>query len=302
MSSITAQPVVCGVDESSEARAAAHLAGVLAARLDVPLILAHVCQPAASASAAPPPLGGAALGHPTLAYMEEVEERARETGRTLLDDLGRTLPVAAQTELLTGDTVRALGELADEREASLLVVGAHRRGALARAVSGTAWCRLAIEDHCPVVVVPSDVDVSAAGPVVAGFDGSEDSERAVLTAAALAATLGERLLIVNVVGDTATDVPLDAVTAQRLRHAATAAVDTGEVHSDSPRPSIDAQSVIRHGEPHEQLARAAADEGASLIVTGSRGRGPWRAAVLGSVSAGVAEIAPRPVVIVPPIT
>ena len=287
MSSISAQPVVCGVDESSEARAAAHLAGELAARLDVPLILAHVAQPPASAAAAPPAMGGAAVAQLTIRYLAELEERARRGARTLLDDVSRTLAVHPENEVLAGDPVAGLGRLADDRDASLLVVGAHVRGALRRAVRGAAWPRLATEDHCPVVVVPEPAVVSTTGPVVAGFDGSEQSERAVVVGAWLAAALGERLLVVSVVHDD-DDPVLDAAATERLRRAASAAVD--------------ARTIVLHGEPHEQIAHVAEEEAASLIVTGSRGRGPWRSAVLGSVSSRLVEIAPRPVVIVAPST
>ena len=54
------------------------------------------------------------------------------------------------------------------------------------------------------------------------------------------------------------------------------------------------------GEPAETLTRAASDRNAALLVLGSRGRGPFRAALLGSVSARVARLADRPVLVVPP--
>ena len=60
MTPFSPHPVVCGVDESPEARAAAHLAAALAGRAGAPLVLAHVGPPSQSAAAAPPPVGGAA--------------------------------------------------------------------------------------------------------------------------------------------------------------------------------------------------------------------------------------------------
>jgi nucleotide-binding universal stress UspA family protein len=55
---------------------------------------------------------------------------------------------------------------------------------------------------------------------------------------------------------------------------------------------------VRLGDPAVVLAEVAADSGAELIVVGSRGRGAWRSAVLGSVSSDVARLAPCPVMIV----
>ena len=53
-------------------------------------------------------------------------------------------------------------------------------------------------------------------------------------------------------------------------------------------------------EPADTLTRRASREGAKVLVVGSRGRGPLRAALLGSVSRVLATRAPLPVVAVPP--
>ena len=52
------------------------------------------------------------------------------------------------------------------------------------------------------------------------------------------------------------------------------------------------------GDAAEALARAARDERAWLAVTGTRGRGPLRGGLFGSVSAGLVRAAGRPVVLV----
>jgi nucleotide-binding universal stress UspA family protein len=53
------------------------------------------------------------------------------------------------------------------------------------------------------------------------------------------------------------------------------------------------------GIPAERLADLADDEGANLIVVGSRGRGAFKAAFLGSVSTSLIGIARCPVLVVP---
>jgi nucleotide-binding universal stress UspA family protein len=54
------------------------------------------------------------------------------------------------------------------------------------------------------------------------------------------------------------------------------------------------------GFPAERLAEIADEEDAELIVVGSRGRGAFKAAFLGSVSNSLVGIARCPVMIVPP--
>ena len=60
-----------------------------------------------------------------------------------------------------------------------------------------------------------------------------------------------------------------------------------------------ADRVVDLGHPAE-LLRAVIDEKTALAVVGSRGRGPGRAALLGSISHALAGSSPCPVVVVPP--
>lgn len=55
---------------------------------------------------------------------------------------------------------------------------------------------------------------------------------------------------------------------------------------------------VEDGDPVEGLARAAREQRACLAVTGTRGRGPLRGQLLGSVSTGLVRTAGRPVVLV----
>ena len=61
-----------------------------------------------------------------------------------------------------------------------------------------------------------------------------------------------------------------------------------------------AATRISFGAAIDVLVRVAAEEEAALLVVGCRGQGHLRAALLGSVSAGVCRSAPCPVVVVPP--
>jgi nucleotide-binding universal stress UspA family protein len=55
---------------------------------------------------------------------------------------------------------------------------------------------------------------------------------------------------------------------------------------------------VEHGDPADALAGAARDQRACLVVTGTRGHGPLRGGLFGSVSVGLVRAAGRPVMLV----
>jgi len=60
---------------------------------------------------------------------------------------------------------------------------------------------------------------------------------------------------------------------------------------------VEADSALLHGSPDEALPEAA--EGLDLLLMGSRGYGPLKGALLGSVSAKLIAASPCPVLVVP---
>src|SRR5687768_10471233 len=143
--------------------------------------------------------------------------------------------------------------------------------------------------------------------ILCGVDGSADSELALKTAVRLSSRLGLKLVIAHVAeaayipysaaapfgGMAGRDAVVAEVDAQEevaerlLEHVALKAGLTGVEH----RASV--------GQPAERLADLADEEDAELIVVGSRGRGAFKAAFLGSVSNDLIGVARCPVVIVP---
>jgi nucleotide-binding universal stress UspA family protein len=142
--------------------------------------------------------------------------------------------------------------------------------------------------------------------IVCGIDGSPDARAALVHATELADRLEARLVLAHVVEPTpspyATIGPLTGATpplfGTLVEREAEGERLLGEVAETA---GIDgAERRVVTGLPAERLADLADDEQAQLIVVGSRGRGPLRSALLGSVSTSLIGLARCPVLVVPP--
>jgi nucleotide-binding universal stress UspA family protein len=138
------------------------------------------------------------------------------------------------------------------------------------------------------------------GSVVVGVDGSPASEAAVEWAVRYATTRRRPLAIVKATGDPGNSVEiLGSAEARRvLRTKARRITDytLGVVKRLAPDLEVDVTT------PVEDARQALVDfsDRASIIVLGTRGRGPVRSMMLGSVSTAVAAHAQCPVAVVRP--
>jgi nucleotide-binding universal stress UspA family protein len=258
--------IVSGVDGSEESRVAATVAADLAQALDLRLVIAHAADD--------PPT----FPYGDLRLTEIQRRRGVQAVQRLFGTIAEGLSVVPETRIVYGNPVDALNRVATEEQAELLVVGSRGRSGIAAALSGSVSTRLASEGVVPVLVVSDEAGVRSVGgertdgAVVSGVDGSLESTRALRLAADLADRMGRTLHPVYAAGRPADDLPADAVGTP--------------VETDL-------------GDPVDVLRSRALDADARLIVVGSRGRGPLRGALLGSVSASLAASAPAPVLVVP---
>jgi nucleotide-binding universal stress UspA family protein len=137
--------------------------------------------------------------------------------------------------------------------------------------------------------------------VVACVDGSDLSPAVVRTGQRLAERLGLALMLLHVAPPTEAPGVSAAIAGQARLHEeerrdAEALLEriAGEAGLGS-----DVRRRAEIGRAARVILDVCADEGAELVVLGSRGRGELKAALLGSVSASVAAHAPCPCVIVP---
>ena len=138
--------------------------------------------------------------------------------------------------------------------------------------------------------------------------GSPDSRAALEVAADLSKRLGSRLILAHVaeVGHVpyAAAYPLGGLAGPvAVANEIDAGEEVGERLLDQAADAarlVDAERRVEVGVPAERLADVADEEDAQLIVVGSRGRGAFKAAFLGSVSNSLVGVARCPVLIVPP--
>ena len=278
----TDAPIICGVDGSRGSRAAARTATTLADQLRCGLVLVHVVP-----SRPPMPLAAVPVaGHPVgTAQMAELDQLESEAGfASVSDDLADHAEHVIEHSH-AADRLLAVG---DARDARLIAVGTRGTSKARSALLGSVSQELAAGASRPVLVVPdrqtvSTDDTLGPGPVVCGVDGSDEAQAAARVAARMADELHAALTLVSVRAPRAGSD--DFASALEAVSVAT--------------PAEHVERLAVSGDPANELARAASDRRAALLVVGSRGRGPVRAALLGSVSAGVTRLAPCPVLIVP---
>lgn len=139
--------------------------------------------------------------------------------------------------------------------------------------------------------------------IVVGIDGSAGANRALQWAISLARRTGAEIVAAHI----AQPIPYEFA---GFGFVAPVAVPNWEAEARGQfqdewclplrKAGIPFRSVFEEGNPGPQLVEIAKREGAGLIVTGTRGLGAVREAILGSVSHYLVQHAEVPVVVVPP--
>ena len=138
MKNATSQPIICGTDSSENARQAANVAAALATRLSAPLVLVHATGLLIQGST---PEAYDAVIASFRERLHEEAERLRGLGATVEE----TLSAGAPDEVLV--------QLAQQRQARLLVVSSLGLRAPARLLLGSVAERTAESSPVPMLVV-----------------------------------------------------------------------------------------------------------------------------------------------------
>jgi len=294
--------IVCGADGSDESLAAAEVAGRLAKRLRGRLVVGHVLK---RARALP-------YGH-----HEYVDPGSHRTGREAKHLFERVAARAPEAEIdrrvVHGRPAEALAGLAVNEDALMSVVGSRGRGPAKAALFGSTSLNLVSKTRRPVAIVPragadGDPPDREAGAIVCGVDGSQPGLAAAVVASELAGALHAELVLLHVYEPfpaastpAAPGAPPPAAAdherlKQRQRRAAESVLEAVAHGIGARQPT---RTVAQAGFAVSELAGAAADYAADLIVVGTHGRSGVAAALMGSTSAHIAAAARTPVLLVP---
>jgi nucleotide-binding universal stress UspA family protein len=240
---------------------------------------------------------------------EEPARMAREARKTLDDAVGRIEASGgdvAQAHLEVGGASEEIVALAEELGAGLIVMGNRGRGGVRRALMGSVSDSVVRHAHCPVMVVRAEPIVFPAKILVAS-DGSREAELASSTAADLAERTGSELHVVyvehmpHVFYESPGATTLDPDLERRMQEGAEEEAKTRlneQVQRAREAGGEVAGAHARVGRPDAEIVGLAEELGARLIVLGSRGLGPLRSALMGSVSHSVVHHARCSVMVV----
>ncbi|MDA0181366.1 universal stress protein [Solirubrobacter phytolaccae] len=232
-----------------------------------------------------------------------------ESVRHLEHDLERRGIVAEIRPFEDSTAARGLARAIDECSPELVVVGSTSRAPRGAMLLGTTAERVIHVSESPVAVVPNGYVRPDGGVATIGvaLPTQPESDEVLRVAGSLARTGGAKLRVLTVIdprhaqeeahgllAEQHHEVGTEAQTAARMRFTIEA---NARARLTELAGGVDAEIDVMIDEPVRALVAASAH--LDLLVMGSRGLGPRRAVVLGSVSRRVVDRAACPVIVIP---
>jgi nucleotide-binding universal stress UspA family protein len=197
----------------------------------------------------------------------------------------------------------ALHAEAEREGAQIIVVGASHRGTIGRTVLGTVTQGVLDAAPCTVAVAPPGLmglRHLRFSKVGVAFDDSPSGREALQVAHVLAARAGAELHLLWAAHLTARALPLAATSymnPEYLEQVRAGVAERLEQAAAPLRGDVFVRTHILRGETSNALAEQS--DHLDLLVLGSRGYGPLRSVLLGSISRRVINEARCPVLVVP---
>jgi nucleotide-binding universal stress UspA family protein len=282
-----ARPIVVGYEDTPQGRDALTVGVALAQATGEPLMLAGAYGPAPLLSQDELDARGA-----------ELLEQLERTADAVSSDVDSVLEPAAVPGTSAAEALHTLSEAVDPR---VLVLGSCHRGPIGRVLIGSVAERLLNGAPCPVVVAPRGVAAGETPPlrtICVGFDDRAEGWTALQRAAQIAAAAKAHLRVVMALPPLTGTPTMPVLPAEVLAERDRLAGIALERAVKSVAERLEPEPRLIPGYPEAVLAEEA-ERDVDLLVTGSRGYGPLRRVLLGSVSTALMRSAPCPVMVVP---
>jgi len=280
-------------DGSEQSLAAARTAAEIACKYDAQLILLTVFDDTVACT---PYLGAWQMGidpEELARYAARVQQRAEHEAGKVIERAGRSYQLMREM----GHPVDAIVAAAERKQADLIVLGSRGMGSWQSALLGSVSDGVAHHAKCPVLIVRGES--LSIHKILLASDGSEGAYKATRAALDLTAAFDAQLTVLNVFESLATYTGVTTddldpeIYADRVRQAV-----ERRLNCDAEAMGVDYRFIQQVGHPAQTIARVAQESCTDLIVLGSRGLGPFKSLLMGSVSDRVLHHAHSPVLIV----
>lgn len=286
-------PVLLATDGMSRSGAAAIGARLIAEKLGVPLEVVTVLEPEV--------IYGAALGGIPVYLPDVYESRKERRMSEVRDYLARHIPGSPlpTVTLRSGGIAHEVTDVARERDATLVVVGAAPHQRLNRMVAGERAVQVLRSASVPVLSVPPGFSALPRN-VVVGVDFSPASVRAAQVALLLVAP-GGTLTLLHVLSPLLADAPLRDVGG---RDPASSVQTLFGRLRDVLRPyvpdDVTIETRVRADLDYDGILAVASKIDADLVVVGTHGPRLLERLFIGSVASTIMHAAPQAVLAAPP--
>lgn len=275
--------IVVGFDGTDQARDALHLGAAIAGAFEAQLIVASAIGYGSN------PIFG------TQGYEGYDTAKAEHYERVFNQARAELGSAEFERRELQDTAAHGLTDLAEHEQADLIVVGSTHHGLIGRVLTGAVAAQLLQGAPCGVMVAPrgwSEREHTGLGLIGVGYDGSDEARMAIARAEDLARAFGAKLRVITIapyIGPHGEFAPTEDL---RPNYAEIVKQGVRAVSDD-----VETERALLQGRAATELALQGVE--LDLLVLGSRGYGPLRRTLVGSVSGEVARTVPCPVLVVP---
>lgn len=227
-------------------------------------------------------------------WHDELITTAKADLETRIGALDGTPPRPHRSVILDGDPSDVITKVADDEDASLVVIGARGSGGFHGLGLGGVAHHLSHHLHRPLIIVPQPGGALRDGAIVVGIDGSDESTTAAEWAVDAARRVGGSVHAVYAYDPAADSYSHGNVVNRKERGEEDARAQAEKLEDQGVKVEM---SVIG-AHPVTALIDVGNQVNASLIVSGIRGQGGFHGMVLGGVPAQLPHHAGRPVALI----